>query len=97
MAVVRYVGASGPATIPMAGRRPRRERQAVTELLLARRHGRGGGANPQLCRSPTTVAEPGPVTCWRTFRDDRCHDRTKLGPVAQRVGIAMAHWIQAGA
>lgn len=59
MAVVRYVGASGPATIPMAGRRPRRERQAVTELHLARRHGRGEGANPQPCRSPTTVAEPG--------------------------------------
>jgi hypothetical protein len=75
-------GPRGRPPSPWLGRRPRRERQAVTELLLARRHGRGGGANPQPCRSPTTVAEPGPVTRWRTFRGDRCHDRTKMAPVA---------------
>jgi hypothetical protein len=82
MAVVRYVGASGPATIPMAGPAPEARTPGGDGATPGEAARPGRGANPQPCRSPTTVTEPGPVTRWHTFRGDRCHDRTKMAPVA---------------
>jgi hypothetical protein len=82
MAVVRYVGASGSATIPMAGPAPKARTPGGDGATPGEAARPGRGANPQPCRSPTTVTEPGPVTRWHTFRGDRCHDRTKMAPVA---------------
>jgi hypothetical protein len=62
---------------PRADRHPhgpagaRGERQAAMKAsILARRHGRGGGANPRPCRNQNTVTGPGPVTAGSIFPGD---------------------------